>query len=476
MMVDIRPTVLTPEDDPHIWLEDIEGKNALEWVHRQNENTRKNFADDIFKMDRDALISIYNHPEKIPYIIRRGEHVYNFWKDRDHVRGVWRRTTLKDYASDSPDWDILINLDALAAEEGEDWTWKGATLLPQNNNLSIVYLSPGGSDASCLREFDLKTKSFVSDGFSLSQAKGRVSWLDKDTLLLCSAYGDGKATECGYSNTARLWERGVSAEQAKVIFEVDSKHMGAWVEIDRSLGEEHIIFYDRKGFFNEERWIGDRSGPKVKIAVPDDARIQVNKGWLAVRPQKEWTTGDNTYAADSLLGISFESFLHGDRDFSVLFTPHERKSLQDFHWCSHFLILSILDNLAPTFEFFSPDQNGWKSIPAPQFPNIGMASVSRLDEEKCEANGDMIYQFQSPVSPNCYKIISANGGADIIKESPELFDCTGLEISRHEAISTNGEKVPYLQIGTPGSRGDAPVLMNGYGGFNISMEPVYNAT
>ncbi len=476
MPIDIRPTIQEPEDDPYIWLEEIENKEVLEWVNKQNKDTLKKLTDTAFENDRDSLVKIYNHPGKIPHIIRRGEFVYNFWQDSHNVKGVWRRTTLDDYRLQSLDWEVLINIDELAEKEKEDWVWRGVETLPENHDLSIIKLSRGGSDAVCLREFNLLTKSFVPDGFNLPEAKSDITWLDKDTILLCSPFGEGKATECGYSNTIRLWTRNEEIEKSKVIFEINPAHMGAWVDVDHTLGEEHILFTDSRGFFEGEHWVGDRSGPKVKIDIPDGAWFSLNKGWLIVRPRNDWAIGEKNYLADSILSISFENFLNGDRSFSILFTPQDRRHIQSFQWCATTLVLSILDNLAPVFEFWTPSGNEWQNIPAPEFPQIGVTGLSRLDSNQAESNGDIIITSQSPTTPTVFSLLTTDGNLETLRTAPEAFDSSDLEMSRHEATSIDGEKIPYVQIGRPQHNGNAPVLMNGYGGFGMPVYPHYNPT
>jgi prolyl oligopeptidase len=225
-MIDPRPTIEMPDDDPYLWLEEIDGGRALAWVEAQNAVTLARFGDARFAADRDVLTAIYDRPDNIPLIARRGTRVFNFWKDAEHPRGLWRATSLDSFRSETPDWDILLDLDALAAREGDDWVWGGATTLPGTNDRAILQLSRGGADAVVLREFDLASRTFVSDGFDLPEAKSGAAWLDRDTLLLASVLGDGMATRPGYARTVRLWRRGSDALTAPVIFATDAVGVG----------------------------------------------------------------------------------------------------------------------------------------------------------------------------------------------------------------------------------------------------------
>src|SRR6516165_10621615 len=197
-MSDPRPTVEAPDDDPYLWLEEVDGERALAWVEAQNTATLERFGDARFSADRDTLANIFDRPDNIPLIARRGSRVFNFWKDAEHPRGLWRATSLDSYRHEQPQWDVLLDLDTLAAKEAEDWTWSGASTIPGSHDRAILMLSRGGADAVVMREFDLASRDFVPGGFFLAEAKGGAAWLDRDTLLLSSALGEGMATSSGY--------------------------------------------------------------------------------------------------------------------------------------------------------------------------------------------------------------------------------------------------------------------------------------
>ena len=260
---DPRPTVEAPDDDPYLWLEEVDGANALAWVEAQNAATLARFGDARFAADRDTLAAIFDRPDNIPLITRRGARVFNFWKDAEHPRGLWRATSFDSYRTEAPEWDILLDLDALAAKEGEDWIWSEAVTLPGSHDRAILMLSRGGADARVLREFDLASREFVPEGFILPEAKGGAAWLDRDTLLLSSPLGEGMATSSGYACAVRLWPRGSDPLAAPVLFETDPDHMAVWADVDRESEGECVWFAERLGFFDQIVWIGDRTGPKL---------------------------------------------------------------------------------------------------------------------------------------------------------------------------------------------------------------------
>lgn len=468
-MIEARPTVEAPDDDPYLWLEEIEGPRALAWVDAETSRTLEKFGTAQFAADRDTLAAIWDRPDNIPYIVRRGPFVQNFWKDAQHPRGLWRRTTLESYRSEKPAWETILDFDALAAAEGEDWIWSGASTLPGDHDRAILRLSRGGSDAVVLREFDIAHKSFVADGFTLSEAKGHTSWLDRDTLLLSSAWG-GDATTSGYARTVRLWKRGSDPAAAPVLFEVPAGSVATGVSVDRTQSPPRVWFYDATGFFDSKVWFG-----KTWLDLPTDVQLFVEGDWMAVKPRTAWRVGGRTHPADTLLGMRLDAFLAGSRDFAVLFEPGERRALQGFSWVAGRLLLSILDNLQPVFEMATPSEGGWAKTTLTGLPNIGVVTVGALDVEPSESNGDLLASVQDPLTPPSLILMMEGKGPVVLKRAPASFSTEGLVVTRHDAVSIDGERIPYVQTGPATETGDAPVHLSGYGGFAISSMPHYQS-
>jgi len=472
--VDPRPTLAAPDDDPYLWLEEIDGTRSLAWVEAQNAATLQRFGDARFAADRDTLKAIFDRPDNIPYPNRRAGRLFNPWQDAEHPRGLWRTTSLESFRGENPDWGVLIDLDAVAAAEGEDWVWRGGITLPPAHDRAIVQLSRGGADAVVLREFDLATRAFVPDGFNLPEAKSSADWLDRDTLLLASPLGPGMATRTGYPRTVRLWRRGSDPLAAEVIFETKDDFMGAWAWVDRD-GPERILFIEKPSFLDANIWLGDRTGPKTRIDLPPDAESQVHRGWLAVKPRTPWIVGGETYVPDTMLGISEQAFLAGERRFAKLFEPGGRRALQGFFWCGGRLVLWILDDLKSAFEVLTPSAGEWSRERLTGLPDLGTTHVWPFDIMPEESNGDLLAHAHDPLTPPSLYLVAPPAAPVLLKRAPNAFDTTGLTTTRHEAVSDDGTRIPYVQVGPPAETGDAPVHLYGYGGYRASLLPFYNS-
>ncbi|TWB06817.1 prolyl oligopeptidase family serine peptidase [Bradyrhizobium stylosanthis] len=476
MSVDDRPTLSAPDDDPWLWLEEIEGTQPLDFVERQNQLTLAAFGGAAFERDRDILAAIYDRPDNIPYVSRRGSDLHNVWKDATNRRGLWRRTTLEEFRKPHPAWETILDIDQLAASEGEDWLLSQITTMPGSSR-AILSLSRGGSDAVTLREFDLATKSFVADGFALPEAKGGADWLDADTLLLSSAHGEDMATSSGYARTVRLWRRGQKVEQASVLFEASVSDMAAYCYVDRITSNRTIWFGRMLDFFNFSVSLGDQTGPLARLDLPTDIELQAHGDWLAIKPRSVWSVAGRTYKADAVLGISLSAFLKGGREFAVLFEPAPRRAIQGFFWVAGRLVLSILDELRPHFEICTPSAATWSRETLPGLPQIGVVDVWALDRHASESNGDLLANVQDPLTPPSLLLMERGvASPTVLKQAPKTFTADGLVVTQHEAISVDGERIPYVQTGPARESGDAPVYMTAYGGFAVSVKPYYHAS
>ncbi len=464
MPIDDRPTIAAPDDDPYLWLEEIEGQAATAFADQQSKATLEKFGSAGFAADRDTLAAIYDRPDNIPFVRRRGGFLYNLWKDANSPRGIWRRTTLDEFRKPDPSWETLLDVDKLATDEDEDWIFSWVEM---RYGRAMLGLSRGGSDAVTLREFDVDAKSFVTDGFVLPEAKGGAGWLDADTLLLSTAFGEGMATTSGYARTIRLWRRGTDVGQAPVLFETTPHSMGAFSNVDRTAAAPRIWFVEQLGFFDVNLWLGDERGAKTRLDLPSDIWTEAYQDWLVVKRRAAWTVAGQDYAPDTVLGISLSAFLAGDRHFATVFEAAPRRALQGFFWSAGKLVLSILDELKPVFEVLTPSATGWARTGLPGLPKIGVVDVWRLDPEESESNGDLLANIQDPLTPSSLMLIERFAAPALLKRAPKTFSAAGLVVTQHEAISIDGERIPYVQTGPRAETGDAPVYLSAYGGFGL---------
>lgn len=460
--------------DPYLWLEDVTGEKSLTWVRQQNAiSTNELESMPGFEPLRKRLLSILDSKEKIPYVAKHGKYYYNFWRDQKNVRGLWRRTTLDEYKKAEPKWETVIDVDELSTAEKENWVWKGYSVLQPSYDRCLVQLSRGGADASVIREFDLKTKKFIADGFCLPEAKSDVAWRNKDTIYVGTDFGAGSLTDSGYPREIKEWKRGTKLSDARLVFEGQKADVSAGVAVVHDHGRIYEFVSRAPTFFTSEDHVR-RADKWVKIEKPDDAIVQTFKDQILLRLRSDWKVNGRTFPAGALLATGFDDYLKGKRNFEVLFMPTQRKSLSATSATKNYLIVNELDNVRNRLFMLKMEKGSWTRTPieAPDFGSVGMNGI---DEDDSDDYFMTVTDFLTPSS--LYYGTLGKSEREKLKSLPAYFNAEGLEISQHEAKSKDGTMVPYFQVSRNGMdlNGNNPTLLYGYGGFEISMLPGYSA-
>ncbi|MFG2292120.1 prolyl oligopeptidase family protein [Streptomyces sp. NPDC048603] len=472
------------DTDPYLWLEDVTGEAALAWVRERNAETSAAFTSEpAFTRLTTEVREVLDDPGRIPYVRRRGPHVYSFWQDRDRVRGVWRRTSLAQYDRQDPDWEVLLDVDALAAEEGEDWVWAGADVLFPGYGRALVKLSRGGGDAVTVREFDLAGRSFTADGFRVPEARTGIGWIDADTVFVGTDFGEGSLTASGYPRTVRRWRRGTPLHEAGTVFEAAVRDVSAAGWHDPTPGFERDLVVRHLDFWNSELYLLGASGTPLRLDVPGHADKHVHREWLLVTPREPWLG----HPAGTLLAFGLEEFIAGGRDATVLFTPDERTFLTGWSTTRGHLVLETLADVSTRLEVRTPGRDGWTARPLAGVPPLSTATVTGTDPYADDA---YFLDVTGPLQPATLYAgeigdgrahESSTGGTGtngaparrVVKRAPAHFDPAGLSVRQYFAVSEDGTRVPYSVVGPEHRDGPGPALLYGYGGFECSLTPAY---
>ena len=460
-------------EDRYLWLEDVTGEKALDWVRARNAESAKALETGDFAAQEKRLLDILDSDARIPYVEKLGRWYYNFWRDARNPRGLWRRTTLEEYRKEHPAWETVIDLDALDAAEKENWVWHGADCLRPEYRRCLLSLSRGGADAAVTREFDLETKAFVKDGFSLPEAKSNTGWLDADTLYVGTDFGPGSMTTSGYPRIAKVWKRGTPLAAAETLYEGKADDMVAFAYRDPTKGFERDFVHREITFYTNETFLR-RDGKLVRIEKPDSANVTVHRDLLLIQLRDDWTVGGKTYPGGALLATDFEGFLRGERQIDVLFEPTERRSLAGFGPTLNHVLVNELDNVRSRVYVLSRRNGKWTREPLPGVPEFGTVSASAVDEDESDDYFMNVTDYLSPTS--LFLGTAGKGAPERLKQLPALFDARGLAVAQHEVLSKDGTRIPYFEVARSGLTLDGrnPTLLYGYGGFEIPEVPLYS--
>jgi len=472
--VDKNPQATAGAADPYLWLEDVHGAQALEWVKGQNaKSTAVLQADPDYRKDYDAILKVLDATDRIPYGELDHQYVFNFWQDAEHPKGIWRRTSIADYANAAPAWDVLLDLDQLAREEHENWVWHGADCAPSLKRC-LLTLSRGGGDAAVVREFDPDAKAFVKNGFELAEAKSQITWLDEERVVFGTDFGAGSMTSSGYPRIVKVWKRGEPMASARTVYEgKESDVASAGVVFHDPAGTIAVIQRAVTFFTAEYYWLAS-DGTTRPLPLPLGADLKGAQGEnLLFTLRDDWSVpGAASIRKGSLIACHVDVGEKGVHiDTVVLYTPDEHSAIDEVVAGRDAVYVSVNRDVTGSVHVFRPGANRSWSETTLSLPTAGSARIVSANTWGPEAQ----FRFESYTTPTTLYATAGEGAPAPIKSLPARFDATGLATEQFFATSKDGTRVPYFVTRARSLTGPAPTVLYGYGGFEISLTPSYSA-
>jgi prolyl oligopeptidase len=470
----LTPAVASAQEaDPYLWLEEIDGAKAVAWAKEQNAKSLAELeAVPQYKPIFEKTLEILDSEDRIPYPAFRGRYLYNFWQDKAHERGIWRRTTLDAYRAKEPSWETVLDVDALSKADGAPWVFKGADCLPPEYRHCMVSLSRGGGDAVVQREFDTETKDFVPGGFSLGEAKSSAAFRDQDTLWVATDFGEGSLTSSGYPRIVKLWKRGAPLSEARTVFEAGKDDVGAGgASIFNAEGRYDVVVQELTMFSSRTFVVLDDR--LVRVAIPEDAAFRgIFRDRVLFSLRSDWKPGSVTYRKGSLLAAGLDDLLQDRGAFDLLFEPTERVSLDGVSTTRDRVLMTVLDNVRGKLFRLALLNGAWtrEEVPLPGQGTVGVVAAS--DDSRM-----FFFTYEDFLTPD--SLFLADGDkTEKVKSLPAFFDPAGMSVEQHEATSKDGTRIPYFVVMPKGHKadGNAPTLLYAYGGFEVSEVPVYSPT
>ncbi len=460
--------------DPYLWLENIHGAQPLEWVKAQNaRSTAILQADPRYQKDYDAILGVMDATDRIPYGDLDHQYLFNFWQDAQHPKGVWRRTSIADYAKAAPDWDILLDLDQLAADERENWVWKGAECTPSLKHC-LLHLSRGGGDAVVVREFDPAAKAFVKDGFQLVEAKSSISYLAEDTVLCGTDFGPGSMTASGYPRIVKLWKRGEPLTDARMIYQGKPSDVGVQGVVFHDSAATIELVQRDVSFFSAQYHSIAADGTTRQLPLPLGADLKGAQGRnLIFTLREDWTPpGAAPIAKGSLIAyrVPESGPAAAGNSVAVLYTPDARSAIDEVAAGRDAVYASIYHDVTGSVQVFRLGADGVWSHKTLALPTGGSTHIVAANAWGPEAQ----FRFESYTTPTTLYADPGDGTPVAIKSLPARFDASNLMTEQFFATSQDGTQIPYFVTRRKTLTGPAPTVLYGYGGFEVSETPSYS--
>ena len=467
------------EQEPLEWLEAVEGEAALAFARSMNERSLARLqGDPRYEALFGKALEVVESTDRIPYVAVRGGALWNFWRDGDNIHGLWRRTTRESYATDSPEWDVVLDLDALAAEEGVNWVWAGSSCLSPDYRHCLLTLSDGGSDAAVRREFDVAERQFVDEGFVIPQTKGATAWVDADTLLVATVLDEAEATTSGYPFVVKRWTRGTALEEATPVFAGRREDVGVWpTRLQQADGTHYLLAVQRESFFEGIYWLLPDEATAEPVALPLPRKSSLRglfRGQLLFSLEEDWTpvAEGPTYPAGAALSIDMATFVATGElpEVREIFVPGERQSLGSLSATANTVLAVINDNVVSQLHAFSFDaEGGWESRRLEAPANASIRVVTTDDQS------DLAYVVVSGfLEPETLYRVTPGLTLEPAKAAPSWFDAEGMRVEQREAESADGTMIPYFIVRRADVEGPQPTLLYAYGGFQVSQTPSYS--
>jgi prolyl oligopeptidase len=464
--------------DPYLWLEDIDGERALAWVREQNARTQRELASGPeFETMRAQAVAALNAGSRLPALTWHGPYLYNLWKDAEHPRGLFRRTTPASLRTGSPSWTTVLDVDAMSRRDGRSWVFKSLECLPPAHERCLVSLSPGGGDAVEVREFDAGTLRFVEGGFSLPLAKSSVGWIDENALYVATDFGPGSLTESGYPRVVKVWRRGTPLSAARTVFEGAPGSVRASARRIRTTGGDIDVVVEETTFWTARRLLlrNVLTEPATRpLDVPETAVLSGGlAGRLVLALQDDWPVGGRTLRAGSVVVVDPA----GTRPVESLVEPTaaEVVETEDVVVTDRGILVPLLDDVRGRLDRFTPAAaGGWKRERV-ALPDNGALAVMTADDD----SGDALVAFETFLTPPTLYYAPASGGAPSVVAAEEpTFDGSRFEVRQEWAVSKDGTRIPYFVVGPRGMKrdGSRPVHVFSYGGFRSTLKPSYSGS
>ena len=479
------PTPAPAPADPYLWLEAVASERALDWVRERNAETQAKLqAWPHYAATRDAIRASLDSRDRIATVTRQGDVLLNFWRDDANPRGLWRSTTLAEYRQAKPVWQTLLDVDALARAEGENWVFKGADCLAPDYQHCLIRLSRGGADAVVLREFNLRTQRFVDDGFKLPEAKSRGVWINPDEIYVATDFGPGSLTASGYARQIKRWRRGQSLSEATLAFEGRTEDVGVWVAVDLTPGHQRTVFTRSLNFHSREHALLS-DGKLLLLALPVDAQFRFWRERVLVELRSDLHQGEQLLPRGALLVADAADLLRGQPqgvpNYKVLFTPTATRSLAGFSTTRDQVLLTLLDQVAGQLEERFWADGRWQARVVPA-PSPGTLAVTPLHDPTLAQDllaEQYLLSYVDFLTPN--RQLLGRAGSDVLEtlqSQPAFFDSTGMRVEQRFAKSKDGTRIPYFIVWPRDAKADGrnPTLMYGYGGFQVSQQPFYSGS
>lgn len=444
--------------DPYRWLENDMSDETKEWVVAENKVTNAYISKIPFREAiKGRLKEIWNY-EKFSAPFKEGEYTYFYKND-----GLQNQSVLyRQKGSGAPEVFLDPNVfspDGTTSLQGIDFTKDGS--------LAAYQISEGGSDWRKVIVIDTRTGAKMDDTLRDVKFSG-LSWF-KNEGFYYSSYDKPKGSQLSEKTQIhKLYyhKLGTPQGQDKLIFGGEAtprRYVGGGVTED----EHFLVISAANATYGNELYIRDltkENAPIVPVVTGFDNEqdiIYSDNGKLYITTNQDAPNRKLVVTDASKPGKENWKTLIPETQFPLSVTT-----------CGKKLFATYIENAVSKVYQYSLDGKKEKAIALP-----GLGSAGGFGGKMTEM--ETYYTYTSYVyPPTIFKYDIKTGRSEMYKTAQVKFNPAEFESKQVFYKSKDGEKIPMIITYKKGMKlnGKNPVMLYGYGGFNISLTPSFSVS
>ncbi len=447
--------------DPYRWLEDDNSAETKEWVEEENKITQDYLSKIPFREKvKSRLEEMWNYT-KYGSPFKKGEYYYFYKNDGLQNQAVLYRQKGLDAKP-----EVFIDPNIMS----KDGTAAISTPSFSKNKKYAVYLeAQAGSDWQEAHVMNVNNKSSLKDEINFIKFSG-TSWKGDDGFYY-SRYPvpdeKNKLTTQNQFHKVYYHQLGTPQSEDALIYE-DKDHPLRTIGAGLTEDEHFLMLSKSEGTSGSELWVKD-----MKNTSHENDFILLVKGFDTEANFID-NDGDKLLVRTNADAPNYKVVLIDPKNPAKenwkIIIPERKELLEGVGTAGGKLFLTYLQDASS--RVYQTDYKGHLERGI-KLPGIGSAAGFGGNKDDKE----IFYSYSSfNYPPAIFRYNIATGKTDLFRKSEVKINTGNYETVQSFFISKDGTKVPMFITFKKGLKlgGNNPVLLYGYGGFNIPMTPAFS--
>lgn len=449
----------TMVQDPYRWLEDDNSEETKAWVDTQNKVTfdflnRIPFRDEV----RKRLNEMWNYP-RIGAPSKEGDWYYFYKND-----GLQNQSILYRQKSLDGSPDVFLDPNKLSSD---GTAALGSVSFSKSAKYTAYLVAQSGSDWQECYVMEAATGKLLTDKISWIKFSG-ISWKGDEGFYYSRYPQPDASTKLSKQNQFHkvyYHRMGTSQAQDELVFE-DNTHPLRNVGASLTEDNRFLVLSISEGTSGNEVWIKD-----VKAGQKDFSMLIPG---FKTEPDIIDNAGDYLLLKTNDGAPNYKVVLVDPKKPAPanwkLIVPEQNEVLQSVGTAGGYLFCSYLKDASTKIYQYTYDGKLLREV---SLPGIGTAGGFNGKKE----DTFLFYSFSSyHTPPSVYRFDINTGSSELFRKTETSFKSEAYTTEQVFFTSKDGARVPMFLTYIKGLKrtGNHPVLLYGYGGFNIPQTPGFS--